>query len=88
MTKAELLTRLHRIEGQVRGLQQMIEGDRSCTDALTQVAAITGALRGVAVGLVEGHLRDCLSHALTLDGVEAEHALSEATTAVALLVRS
>lgn len=88
MTKEELLNRLHRIEGQVRGLQRMIEEDRSCIDALTQTAAATGALRGVAVGLVDSHLRHCLGPAMTAGGDAAEQGLTETTTAIALLVRN
>lgn len=58
--KQPLLQRLRRIEGQVRGVERMVEEDRHCIEVLTQIAAIQGALRQVAVALVEDHLRGCL----------------------------
>lgn len=58
--KDALLRRLKRIEGQVRGLQKMIEDERYCIDVLTQVAATTAALDGVALGVLEDHVRHCV----------------------------
>ena len=58
--KAALLKRLKRIEGQVRGLQNMIEEERYCIDILTQVSATTAALDGVALGVLEDHVRHCV----------------------------
>jgi DNA-binding FrmR family transcriptional regulator len=58
--KAALLKRLKRIEGQVRGLQNMIEEERYCIDILTQVSATRAALDGVALGVMEGHVRHCV----------------------------
>ena len=58
--KHDYLVRLRRIEGQVRGLQKMIENDRWCPDVITQVASVTGALQEVAVGLLNDHLRHCV----------------------------
>lgn len=59
-TKAQLQTRLRRIEGQVRGVQGMVEEDRYCIDVLTQIAAIQAALDKVALGLLDGHARTCV----------------------------
>ena len=68
--KARYLRRLRRIEGQVRGLQRMIDEDKYCIDILTQVAAVTKALQAVALGLLEEHLSHCVSEAMT-DGGDA-----------------
>lgn len=59
-TKDQLLTRLRRIEGQVRGIQGMVADDRYCIDVLTQVAAIQAALDKVALGLLDGHAHTCV----------------------------
>ncbi len=59
-TKDQLLTRLSRIEGQVRGVKGMIDEDRYCIDVLTQISAIRAALDKVALGLLDGHARHCL----------------------------
>src|ERR671939_595237 len=59
-TKDQLLTRLKRVEGQVRGVQGMVEDDRYCIDVLTQISAIQAALDKVALGLLDGHARHCL----------------------------
>jgi len=58
--KDAILKRLKRIEGQVRGLQKMIEDERYCIDVLTQVSATTAALDGVALGVLEDHVRHCV----------------------------
>jgi len=58
--KEELLTRLRRVEGQVRGVQRMVEEDRWCPDVLAQVAAVQAALDAVSTGLVEDHARHCV----------------------------
>ena len=62
-TKDDLQKRLRRIEGQVRGLQRMVDEDTYCIDVLTQVAAVTKALQGVALGLLDDHLRHCVTEA-------------------------
>lgn len=62
--KAALLKRLARIEGQVRGVSGMIEDDRYCVDVLTQIAAAKSALDAVAMQLLEGHVRGCVSNAI------------------------
>src|SRR3977135_3560607 len=72
-TKEQLQTRLRRIEGQVRGVQGMVEEDRYCIDVLTQIAAIQAALDKVALGLLDGHAHTCVV------GAEAE--LQEERTA-------
>jgi DNA-binding FrmR family transcriptional regulator len=59
-TKDQLLTRLRRIEGQVRGLEGMVEDDRYCIDVLTQIAAVQAALDKVALGLLDDHARHCV----------------------------
>ncbi|MDP9007015.1 MAG: metal-sensitive transcriptional regulator, partial [Actinomycetota bacterium] len=63
-TKDDYLKRLARIEGQVRGLQRMVEEDKYCIDVLTQVAAVNKALQSVAVGLLDQHLRHCVRDAV------------------------
>jgi DNA-binding FrmR family transcriptional regulator len=62
-TKDQLLTRLRRIEGQVRGVEKMVEDDRYCIDVLTQIAAAQAALDKVALGLLDGHARHCINPA-------------------------
>jgi CsoR family transcriptional regulator, copper-sensing transcriptional repressor len=64
-SKDQLLTRLRRIEGQVRGIQGMVDEDRYCIDVLTQVAAVQAALDKVALGLLDGHARTCVVDAKT-----------------------
>ena len=83
-----LLNRLHRIEGQVRGLQRMLEDEAYCIDVLTQVSAVTKALQNVAVSLLDDHLRHCVTDAARLSPEEGSHKLEEATRAIARLVRS
>jgi DNA-binding FrmR family transcriptional regulator len=60
-TKDELLTRLNRIEGQVRGIARMVEDDRYCIDVMTQIGAVQAALDKIALGLLDGHARHCLA---------------------------
>jgi DNA-binding FrmR family transcriptional regulator len=86
--KDDLLSRLRKIEGQVRGVAQMIEDDRYCIDVLTQVAAITKALQSVSVGLFDDHLRHCVADAVAAGGPEADRKLTEATAAVQRLLKS
>ena len=59
-TKDQLLTRLKRIEGQVRGIEGMVEDDRYCIDVITQISAVQAALDKVALGLLDGHARHCV----------------------------
>ena len=86
--KSAYLTRLRRIEGQVRGLQRMVDEDTYCIDVLTQVSAITKALQSVAVGLVEDHLGHCVRDAVASGGSEADEKVAEATMAIARLLRT
>jgi DNA-binding FrmR family transcriptional regulator len=88
MSKDDYLRRLRRIEGQVRGLQQMIEDDRYCIDVLTQISSVNAALQGVSVGLLDEHLRHCVVEAAQQGGADADEKLSEASEAVARLLRS
>jgi CsoR family transcriptional regulator, copper-sensing transcriptional repressor len=80
--------RLRRIEGQVRGLQRMIDEDKYCIDIVTQVSAVTRALQSVALELIEEHLGHCVAQAIVAGGAEAEDKVKEASAAVARLVRS
>lgn len=86
--KQGLLNRLRRIEGQVRGLQRMVEDDTYCIDILTQVSAATKALETVALSLLDEHLRHCVTDAARAGGTEAEQKITEASEAIARLVRS
>ena len=87
-TKDDVLKRLRRIEGQVRGLQRMVEQDSYCIDVLTQVSAVTRALQSVAVGLLDEHLRHCVADAVVTGGEVADQRLEEASRAIERLVRS
>ena len=86
--KDDQLRRLRRIEGQVRGLQRMVESDTYCIDILTQVSAATKALEAVALGLLDDHLRHCMTHAASDPTVDLDHKIDEASAAIARLVRS
>ena len=79
MTKDDLQKRLRRIEGQVRGLQRMIDEDTYCIDVLTQVSATTSALQSVALGLIDDHLRHCVTEAVAAGGPEGAAKVAEAT---------
>ena len=87
-SKDDLLKRLRRVEGQVRGLQRMVEEDVYCIDVLTQVSAATSALQSVALGLLDGHLHHCVADAVAAGGDEAAAKVDEASRAIARLVRS
>ncbi|HVT70131.1 MAG TPA: metal-sensitive transcriptional regulator [Trebonia sp.] len=86
--KDKYLRRLRRVEGQVRGLQRMVEEDQYCIDILTQVSAATKALQAVALGLLEEHLGHCVAQAVAQGGDEATEKVREASEAIARLVRS
>lgn len=83
--KHALLKRLNRVEGQVRGIAQMIGDDRYCVDVLTQVAAVQSALDAVALQLLEDHTRGCVADAVRSDG--GEQAIAELMTAVKRFAR-
>ena len=86
--KGAVLKRLRRVEGQVRGLQRMVEDDTYCIDVLTQVSAATKALQAVALSLLEDHLSHCVTEAIAAGGPEADAKVREATAAIQRLVRS
>jgi CsoR family transcriptional regulator, copper-sensing transcriptional repressor len=86
--KDEVQRRLRRIEGQVQGLQRMVDEDRYCIDVLTQISAATKALESVALELLDDHLGHCVREAIATGGPEAEGKVAEASAAVARLVRS
>jgi CsoR family transcriptional regulator, copper-sensing transcriptional repressor len=82
--KDDVLARLRRVEGQVRGLQRMVEKDDYCIDILTQISAASSALKRVAVGLLDDHIRHCVAE----EAEEGRDMVAEATAAVERLVRS
>jgi DNA-binding FrmR family transcriptional regulator len=82
------LKRLRRVEGQVRGLQRMVEEDKYCIDILTQVSAATKALQSFSLELLEDHLAHCVVEAAQRGGPEAQAKVKEASDAIARLVRS
>jgi DNA-binding FrmR family transcriptional regulator len=86
--KDAYLKRLRRIEGQVRGLQRMVEQDQYCIDILTQVSAATKALQSFSLGLLDEHLSTCVVEAAKTGGKEADIKVREASDAIARLVRS
>ncbi|MBI1759142.1 MAG: metal-sensitive transcriptional regulator [Actinobacteria bacterium] len=86
-TKPAVLARLRRIEGQVRGLQRMVEDDVYCIDVITQVSAATKALQAVALALLDEHLAHCVREAIAT-GQGADEKIEEASAAIARLVRS
>ena len=86
--KDDHLKRLRRIEGQVRGLQRMVEEEKYCIDILTQVSAATKALESVALTLLHDHLTHCVVDAAREGGPEADEKVREASDAIARLVRS
>jgi DNA-binding FrmR family transcriptional regulator len=87
-SKDDYLKRLRRIEGQVRGLQRMVEGDEYCIDILTQVAAVTKALQAVSLGLLEDHVGHCVVNAARESDEAASEKVREAAAAIARLVRT
>jgi DNA-binding FrmR family transcriptional regulator len=75
--KSRNLVRLRRIEGQVRGLQKMVDADRYCADILTQISSVHEALRGVGRELMRNHLKHCASSAIRSGGEEADRMYDE-----------
>jgi CsoR family transcriptional regulator, copper-sensing transcriptional repressor len=82
------IKRLRRIEGQVRGLQRMVDDDVYCIDVLTQISAATKALQSVAVGLLEQHIRHCVANAAANDPDHLDDMVGEATKAIERLLKS
>lgn len=86
--KEAVLRRLRRLEGQIRGLQRMVDQDAYCIDVLTQVSAATRALESVALELMGDHLAHCVREAVSKGGPEADAKIKEAQQAIERLVRS
>ncbi len=86
--KDDYLKRLRRIEGQVRGVQRMVDEDTYCIDVLTQIAAVTKALQAVSLGLLEDHVGHCVVNAARESDEAAAAKVREAAEAIARLVRS
>ena len=86
--KPDLLKRLKRAEGQVRGIHRMVDEETYCIDVLTQVSAVTKALENVAIALLQDHLSHCVAEASAQGGAVAEAKIKEASDAIARLVRS
>jgi DNA-binding FrmR family transcriptional regulator len=92
MDKDQYQARLRRIEGQVRGLQRMVDEDTYCIDVLTQIASVTKALQGVGMGLLDEHIRHCVREAAAAEGTDGEQAfdakVQEVTAAVSRMLRT
>ena len=86
--KDALVKRLHRIEGQVRGIERMVEEDRYCIDILTQIAAANSAMKTVAVALLEDHMRSCIAQGTEASGGDREAKVVEAKEAIDRLIRT
>lgn len=85
--KARYLARLKRIEGQVRGIQRMIDEDKYCIDILTQVSAVNSALKGVGLQLLDDHMRHCVKNAVKQGDEEANEKFKEVSDAIARFTR-
>ncbi|MFM7617429.1 MAG: metal-sensitive transcriptional regulator [Actinomycetes bacterium] len=88
LDKDDYRRRLARIEGQVRGLQRMIDEDEYCIDVLTQVASVTKALQGVALGLLDQHIAHCVVSAAGRSDEEGAAKVTEAVRAVERMLRT
>ena len=88
MDKDDYLKRLRRIEGQVRGLQRLVDEDTYCIDILTQISAVTKALQSVAVGLLDEHVRHCVRDAAGDDSQQADVMIEEAISAIQRLIKT
>jgi DNA-binding FrmR family transcriptional regulator len=87
--KAAVVTRLHRIEGQVRGIEKMVEDDRYCVDILTQISAATTALESLALQILDDHIRHCVAGALASgDEADAKQKTDELLQAVQRFARA
>lgn len=87
MQKPDILNRLRKIEGQVRGLERMVDEDQYCIDILTQVSSVQAALKGVAMGLLNDHVRHCVRDSIREEsGDEGEEKVDELVAAVARMV--
>ena len=88
ISRDDYLKRLRRIEGQVRGLQSMIEADTYCIDVITQISSVTKALQAVGLGLLDEHLRHCVVDAAAAGGEEGDAKLEEAMAAIERMLRT
>ena len=88
MNRDDYLKRLRKIEGQVRGIQRMVEEDTYCIDVLTQISAVNKAMQSVAVGLLNEHLHHCVAAAAENGGDDMQLKISEATAAIERLIKS
>jgi DNA-binding FrmR family transcriptional regulator len=87
--KAALVTRLHRVEGQVRGIEKMVDEDRYCVDILTQISAATTALESLALQILDQHIRHCVAGALASgDEADAKQKTDELLQAVQRFART
>ncbi|HEX2178465.1 MAG TPA: metal-sensitive transcriptional regulator [Actinomycetota bacterium] len=86
--KEDVLARLRRIEGQIRGVTRMVEADKYCIDILDQISAVDSALKKVAVGLLKDHLGHCVARGLAGEGDEGKDMVAEASSAIARLVKA
>jgi CsoR family transcriptional regulator, copper-sensing transcriptional repressor len=84
--KGKLLERLRKVEGQVRGLHRMVSDDKYCIDILTQISSVQGALSGVALGLLDGHVRHCVRESL-VDG-QGDEKIEEMMSSIARMAGS
>ena len=87
-SKDDFLVRLRRIEGQVRGLQRLVNEDTYCIDVLTHISSVTKALQGVGVALLDEHIRHCVSEAVQEGGDTADETVEEVVAAIQRLLRS
>jgi CsoR family transcriptional regulator, copper-sensing transcriptional repressor len=88
MRKDDYRNRLRRIEGQVRGLQRMVDEDEYCVDVITQIVSVTKALQGVGLGLLDEHLRHCVREAAESSRPEGDAKVTEAVQAVERLLKA
>ena len=86
--RAELLARLRRIEGQIRGVQRMVEDDTYCLDVLTQLSAVIAAAEKVGLKVLEGHIRGCLTEAIESNGDGGREKITELTNVLERFLRS
>jgi DNA-binding FrmR family transcriptional regulator len=86
--KEDVLGRLRRIEGQVRGVQRMVEEDKYCIDILTQISAASSALKRVAVGLLDDHVRHCVAEASNGESASRDQKVAEASAAIERLLKA
>lgn len=85
--KGDIKARLNRIEGQVRGISKMVDEDKYCIDILTQISAVNSAMKKVAVGLLDDHMRHCVAGAAS-DEEKGAEMLREASAAIERLLKA